>query len=29
MFDSVFGKDIKSEEIRKFKTVKDIIDKME
>lgn len=29
MFDSVFGKDIKSEEIKKFKTVKDIIDKME
>lgn len=29
MFDSVFSKDIKSEEIKKFKTVKDIIDKME
>jgi acyl carrier protein len=29
MFDSVFGKDIKTEEIKKFKTVKDIIDKME
>jgi acyl carrier protein len=29
MFDSVFGKDIKSEEIKKFKTVRDIIDKME
>lgn len=29
MFDSIFGKDIKSEEIRKFETVKDIIDKME
>lgn len=29
MFDSVFGKDIKSEEIKKFRTVKDIIDEME
>jgi len=29
MFDSVYGKDIKSEEIKKFKTIKDIIDKME
>lgn len=29
MFDSVFNKDIKSTEIKKFKTVKDIIDKME
>lgn len=29
MFDSVFSKDVKSEEIKKFKTVKDIIDKME
>jgi len=29
MFDSVFGKDIESEEIKKFKTVKDIVDKME
>lgn len=29
MFDSVFGKEMTSEEIRKFKTVKDIIDLME
>jgi len=29
MFDSIYGKDVKSEEIRKFKTIKDIIDKME
>lgn len=29
MFDSVFDKDIKSEEIKKFRTVKDIIDEME
>jgi len=29
MFDSIFGKDIKSEEIKKFKTIKDIIDNME
>ncbi|QNU67964.1 acyl carrier protein [Ruminiclostridium herbifermentans] len=29
MFDSVFGKDVKTEEIKKFKTVKDIIDRME
>lgn len=29
MFDSVFGKDIKSEEIKKFRTVKDIMDEME
>ena len=29
MFDSVFGKEVKAEEIRKFKTIKDIIDKME
>jgi len=29
MFDSLFGKEIKSEEIKKFKTVKDIIDRME
>lgn len=29
MFDSVYGKDIKSAEIKKFKTIKDIIDKME
>ncbi len=29
MFDSVFGKEIKSEEIKKFITVKDIIDLME
>lgn len=29
MFDSVFGKEITSEEIKRFKTVKDIIDKME
>jgi acyl carrier protein len=29
MFDSVYSKDIKSEEIKNFRTVKDIIDKME
>jgi len=29
MFDSVFGKEIKTEEIKQFRTVKDIIDKME
>ncbi|MHB8063973.1 MAG: acyl carrier protein [Ruminiclostridium sp.] len=29
MFDSVYNKDIKSEEIKKFKTIKDIIDRME
>jgi acyl carrier protein len=29
MFDSLFDKDIRSAEIKKFKTVKDIIDKME
>lgn len=29
MFDSVYSKDIKSEEIKKFKTIKDIMDKME
>lgn len=29
MFDSVYGKDIKSEEIKKFRTIKDIIDEME
>lgn len=29
MFDSLFGKDVTPEEIRKFKTVKDITDKME
>ncbi len=29
MFDSVFGKELKSEEIKKFKTVKDILDEME
>lgn len=29
MFDSVFGKDLKPEEVKNFKTVKDIIDKME
>lgn len=29
MFDSVYNKDIKPEEIRKFKTVKDIIDRMD
>lgn len=29
MFDSVFGKVIKPEDIKKFETVQDIIDKME
>lgn len=29
MFDSVFNKDITTEEIKKFRIVKDIIDKME
>ncbi|HHV98645.1 MAG TPA: acyl carrier protein [Clostridiaceae bacterium] len=29
MFDSLFGKEIKSEEIKRFRTVKDIIDIME
>jgi len=29
MFDGVFGKEIKSEEIKQFRTVKDIIDRME
>lgn len=29
MFDSVYNKDIKSEDIKKFRTVKDIIDQME
>lgn len=29
MFDDVFGKVIKPEEVKKFETVKDIIDKME
>ncbi len=29
MFDSVFGKELKSEEIKRFKTVKDILDQME
>lgn len=29
MFDSVFNKDISTEEIKKFRIVKDIIDKME
>ncbi len=29
MFDSVFGKELKSEEIKRFKTVKDILDHME
>ena len=29
MFDSVYSKDIKSEEIKKFKIIKDILDKME
>jgi acyl carrier protein len=29
MFDSVFGKELKSEELKRFKTVKDILDHME
>ena len=29
MFDSVFGKEITSEEVKEFKTIKDITDKME
>ncbi len=29
MFDSVYNKDIKSEDIKKFRTVMDIIDQME
>ncbi len=29
MFDSVYNKNIKSEEIKTFKTIQDIIDKME
>ena len=29
MFDSVFGKELKSEEIKRFKTVKDILNQME
>ena len=29
MFDSVFGKELKPEEIKRFETVRDIIDKME
>jgi len=29
MFDSVFGKDVSSEEVKRFKTIKDIIEKME
>jgi len=29
MFDSVYGKDVRSQEIKSFMTVKDIIDKME
>ncbi|EPR13623.1 phosphopantetheine-containing protein [Ruminiclostridium papyrosolvens] len=29
MFDSVYNKNIKSEEIKQFKTIQDIIDKME
>jgi acyl carrier protein len=29
MFDCVFGKELKPEEVKKFETVKDIIDKME
>ncbi len=29
MFDSVFGKELKPEDVKKFETVKDIIDKME
>jgi len=29
MFDSVFGKEIESEEVKRFKTIKDIIDRME
>jgi acyl carrier protein len=29
MFDDVFGKELKPEEVKKFETVKDILDKME
>ncbi len=29
MFDSVYGKELKSEDVKKFKTVKDILDEME
>ncbi len=29
MFDSILGRELKSEEIKKFKTVKDILDQME
>ncbi len=29
MFDSVYGKEIKSEDVKKFITVKDILDEME
>lgn len=29
MFDDVFGKELKPEEVKRFETVKDIIDKME
>lgn len=29
MFDDVFGKELKPEEVKKFETVRDILDKME
>ncbi len=29
MFDDVFGKELKPEDVKKFETVKDILDKME
>ncbi len=29
MFDSIFGRELKTDEIKNFKTVKDILDRME